>query len=116
MLNGYCFYFLLGISFLVMAERNGSNRTQGGLELEAKHQSTYEKWWLGKCIETEYFKNYPESDEKIKGIVEKVEYIGNSMVGVVNLTLDSGFVYLVGGANNGFRPKKSDVKVLFNCV
>lgn len=88
-----------------MAERNGSNRTQGGLALEAKHQETYEKWWLGKLIETPYLKE----GKKIKGFAEKVEYIGNSMVGVVEITLDNGYKYLVGGSNKAFKPKKSDV-------
>ena len=88
-----------------MAERNGSNRTQGGLALEAKHQETYNRWWLGKMIETPHLKD----GEKIKGFAKKVEYIGNSMVGVVEITLDNGYKYLVGGSNKAFKPKKSDV-------
>jgi len=91
-----------------MAERNGSNRTKGGLALEAKHQTTYENWWLGKLIETPHLKE----GKKIKGVAKKVEYIGNSMVGVVEITLDNGFKYLVGGSNKAFKPKKSDVVCL----
>lgn len=95
------------VRYLAMAERNGSNRTQGYLELEAKHrhQKTYEDWWLGKLIETPYLKD----GENIKGVAEKVKFIGNSIVGVVEITLDNGFIYLVGGSNKAFKPKRSDV-------
>ena len=88
-----------------MAERKGSNRTQGGLELQDKHQSMYEKWWMGKLIETPYIRD----GKKIKGIAEKVEFLGNSMAGVVEITLDNGFIYLVSGSDKAFKPRKSDV-------
>ncbi len=91
-----------------MAERNGSNRTQGGLDLEAKHQATYENWWLGKLIETPYLKD----GKKIKGAAKKVEFIGNSMDGDVEITFDNGFKYLVGGSNKAFKPNKRDVVCL----
>jgi len=93
-----------------MAERKGSNRTTKGIELENKHQDNYNKWWLGKHIETPYFKNYPESEDKISGIAIKVEYLGNSMCGVVEITLDNGYKYIVGGSTSSYRPCKTDVK------
>ena len=31
---------------------------------------------------------------------------------VVEITLDNGFIYLVGGSNKAFKPKKSDVVCL----
>jgi len=34
------------------------------------------------------------------------------MSGIVEITLDNGYKYLVGGSNNAFRPKKSDVVVI----
>jgi hypothetical protein len=94
-----------------MAERRGSIRTVKGIELENKHQLTYEKWWLGKHIETNLFKDYPISEDMINGIVENVKYVGNSVSGVVELTLDNGFVYLVG-SRTSYRPTKADVKIL----
>jgi 2-phosphoglycerate kinase len=94
-----------------MAERRGCLRTVKGMELKSKHQSTYENWWLGKHTETTHFKDYPKSEDMINGVVEKVQYIGNSVSGVVELTLDNGFVYLVS-SRTSFRPTKTDVKII----
>lgn len=95
-----------------MTERNGNRCTEKGIKLKAKHQATYEKWWLGKFIETNYYKNYPESEEFISGVVKEVTYIGNSVSGVVELILEDGYKYLVSASGSSFRPTKSDVKCI----
>lgn len=92
-----------------MVERKGSKRTIEGMNLERKHSEKYKEWWLDKKIDTGYFKNYPISKDTITGIAKKVEYIGNSMCGVVEITLDNGFCYTVGGGSS-YRPCKDDVK------
>jgi phosphopantetheine adenylyltransferase len=94
-----------------MTERRGSMRTARGIELKNNHQNTYENWWLGKHIETTHLKDYPNSEEMISGVVKNVKYIGNSVSGVVELTLDNGFVYLVS-SRTSYRPTKTDVKII----
>lgn len=88
-----------------MAERNGSRRTSKGLALERKHQETYEKWWLGKMIVI------PNNVDDTPKLVTKVEYIGNSVVGVVKLHFEDGTHQLVGSGARGYRPRKKDVIV-----
>lgn len=95
-----------------MPERKGIYRTAKGLDLETKHQNTYVRWWLGKHVQTPYYEN-SEHKKLITGKVEKVEYIGNSMTGIVELTLECGFVYLVSGPGSAKRPRKKDVEVIF---
>lgn len=73
------------------------NRTSKGDELIKKHQERYEKWWLNK--------------NTIFGLVKNVEYIGNSVYGVVKLTLHDGSNQFVS-SRNSFRPKKTDLQIL----
>ena len=92
-----------------MTERKGSRRTIEGMNLERNHSDKYKEWWLGKNIDSGYLRNYPNSKETICGIAVKVEYIGNSMAGQVEITLDNGFCFTVKGGRH-YRPRKTDVK------
>lgn len=87
-----------------------SRRTRKGIELERKHQQTYERWWLGKTIEGH--KNDPKTGEKIKGVVTWVSYIGNSVYGIVEIELDNEFKFFVKTPSHAYRPRKKDIKIL----
>lgn len=82
------------------------NRTVRGDELRRKHQDTYEKWWLGKKV-TEIIGG-GRFDPPIT--ITKVEYIGNSVYGVVRLTDNNGNQYYP--SSNGMRPPKYNVSVV----
>lgn len=75
------------------------NRTIRGDELRREHQARYEKWWLNKVTSNV---NPPEK-------IIKVEYIGNSVYGVVRLTTESGKeIY----PTSNYRPTKDSVKII----
>ena len=82
------------------------NRTAKGDQAKAKHQATYENWWMNKCIATPF----KENGKPVLRKIVKVEYIGNSVYGVVELTLDNGVRRFVS-SRNSFRPKKTDLKL-----
>ena len=73
------------------------NRTLKGDELMKKHQECYNKWWLNK--NTKY------------GKIVNVEYIGNSVYGIVEITLQNGLKQFVS-SRESFRPRKSDLEIL----
>ena len=83
--------------------------TAKGRELKQKHQDTYEKWWLGRYID-----HSPEklNGKLVKGVIENIEYIGNSVYGVVVLTLNNGIEWTVSTSLNAYRPRKTDVNVV----
>lgn len=81
------------------------NRTIKGDELKAKHQERYEKYWIGKIMDEPAVIN----GKPAKGEIVGVEYVGNSVYGMVILVLENGCEYPVSG--RGFRPKKDDVKL-----
>jgi hypothetical protein len=86
-----------------MPNYKGSNRTAKGLELEKKHQQRYEKWLLGKTsTSTELVNGLP-----VAGKIIKVEYIGNSVYGIVRLDIETG-AYTLIGSMEGHRPTKAD--------
>ena len=83
------------------------NSTPNGEELKKKHQATYERWWLGK-----YFVGFFHKKDRQPQKIINVEYIGNSVYGVVRLTLADGTeVYPM---SNGYKPLKSDISVIEN--
>lgn len=85
--------------------RIDGNKTVNGQRLKRKHQDTYEKWWLGKYIHEDYLVN----GKPVNGKIIKVTYYGNSVYGVVSVTLDNGAEHNV--SSGGMRPRRSDLEV-----
>ena len=90
-------------------ERRGSISTEGGKELIRKSQERYERWWLGKTID---HSPMTINDRLVRGVVQRVKYVGNSVYGVVILYLDNGCEFIVG--SNGNKPTKKDVNIIDN--
>lgn len=82
------------------------NRTEKGDILRIKHQITYNKWWLGKYIKSPSKFN----GKSAIGKITKVEYIGNSVYGIVKIYLDNGCEFMLS-SRDSFRPRKSDLEV-----
>ena len=85
--------------------RKFGTKTKKGEELVAKHQATYEKWWVGKEVDsTQIINGIPA-----KGKVLNVKYIGNSMSGCVQVNLDNGCEMIISPLDGGYKPNKDDL-------
>lgn len=80
-------------------------KTEKDKELVLEHQATYEKWWLGETVDsTQVINGVPA-----KGKVTKVKYIGNSISGSVEITLNNNCIVFVSAFGSGYRPNKDDL-------
>lgn len=81
-----------------MAQRNGSNTTERGLELRRQHDAQYKKMLIGK--------------KNNVGTIINAEWVGNSVYGIVKVFFEDGSDKLYGHKQNGFRPRKEDFNLI----